>query len=127
MLYYRTVHANDAFDRVVFIHGAGGNSSLFFKQIKQFEKRFNLLLVDLHGHGKSKEKTRSHYLLEEVAHDVIAILKHLNIKKAHFLGVSLGTVIINAIYKVHPDRIISMVLGGAVVDFTFRSNTLPYF
>ena len=39
---------------VTFVHGAGGSSSVWFKQIREFQKHFNVLLLDLRGHGNSK-------------------------------------------------------------------------
>ena len=39
---------------ITFIHGAGGSSAIWFKQIRFFSKYFNLLLIDLRGHGASK-------------------------------------------------------------------------
>ena len=41
---------------VTFVHGAGGSSSIWFKQIRYFQKDFNVLLLDLRGHGKSNPK-----------------------------------------------------------------------
>ena len=41
---------------VTFVHGAGGSSSIWFKQLREFTKYFNVLLVDLRGHGKSQKK-----------------------------------------------------------------------
>ena len=35
---------------------AGGSSSIWFKQIRAFKKMFNVLLLDLRGHGNSKPK-----------------------------------------------------------------------
>ena len=40
---------------VVFIHGLGGNRNAFKKQIDDYKEKYNLLLIDLHGHGLSKE------------------------------------------------------------------------
>jgi pimeloyl-ACP methyl ester carboxylesterase len=37
-----------------FVHGAGGSSSIWFKQIRDFQKQYNVLLLDLRGHGESK-------------------------------------------------------------------------
>ena len=41
---------------VTFIHGAGGSSSIWFQQFRAFKKEFNILLIDLSGHGKSKSR-----------------------------------------------------------------------
>ena len=54
MLYYKTFVSENNNEWITFIHGAGGSSSIWFKQIKNFKSYFNLLLIDLKGHGKSK-------------------------------------------------------------------------
>ncbi|MDX5477069.1 MAG: alpha/beta hydrolase, partial [Cyclobacteriaceae bacterium] len=55
MLYYKTYHHPSSQEWVVFIHGAGGSSSIWYKQIREFKEEFNLLLIDLRGHGRSAE------------------------------------------------------------------------
>ena len=37
------------------MHGAGGSSSIWYKQLRAFKENFNVLLIDLRGHGKSKK------------------------------------------------------------------------
>ncbi|MDG1186289.1 MAG: alpha/beta fold hydrolase, partial [Schleiferiaceae bacterium] len=39
---------------VTFVHGAGGSSTIWYKQLKAFSSNFNVLLIDLRGHGRSK-------------------------------------------------------------------------
>ena len=39
---------------ITFIHGAGGSSSIWFNQVRFFKANFNILLIDLRGHGKSE-------------------------------------------------------------------------
>ena len=39
---------------VTFVHGAGGSSSIWFKQIRVFKNEYNVLVLDLRGHGNSK-------------------------------------------------------------------------
>ena len=55
MLYYTTHLSTPDAEWVTFIHGAGGSSGIWFKQIRAFQKHFNVLLIDLRGHGKSKK------------------------------------------------------------------------
>ncbi|WP_144277153.1 alpha/beta fold hydrolase, partial [Chlorobium sp. KB01] len=96
MLHYKTYELDDPeAPWVVFVHGAGGSSSIWFLQIKEFIRHFNVLLVDLRGHGKSKgmalHKEDRHYDFEDITRDIIEVLDSLNIRKAHFIGISLGT------------------------------------
>lgn len=120
MIYYRKFYHQKSKTWVVFIHGAGGSNGVWFRQLKEFKKHFNVLLVDLRGHGKSKPETSDRdtdYSFDEIAHDVIQIMDHLQIQKAHLVGISLGCIVIRAIDKLAPGRAESIVLGGAIIQF----------
>ncbi|NEX14183.1 MAG: 2-succinyl-6-hydroxy-2,4-cyclohexadiene-1-carboxylate synthase [Prosthecochloris sp.] len=127
MLHYRTYELSETAPWVVLVHGAGGSSSIWFLQIKEFKKHFNVLMVDLRGHGKSKGLPLSHkrpYSFEDITLDIIEVLDHLNIQKAHFIGVSLGTILIRQISELIPDRVCSMVMGGAIIRLNVRARFL---
>lgn len=141
MLYYKTIENKQSEEWVVFVHGAGGSSAVWFKQIKYFRDHFNLMFIDLRGHGKSAElnngKTYGDYSFEAIARDVVDVLDHAKIKEAHFVGVSLGTIIIRQLAEVDKDRVKSMILAGAITHFNLKSrfwvslgrafkNVLPY-
>lgn len=55
MLKYEIID-NQKEDWVVFIHGIGGSTKTWGKQIDAFSKKYNLLLLDLPGHGNNSEK-----------------------------------------------------------------------
>lgn len=125
MLYYREYIYDHAKPWVTFIHGAGGNSSTFFKQIKDFRKHFNVLLIDLRGHGKSKKsRWKKGDSFVQISEEVIEVLDHLKIKETHFIGVSLGTIVIQTLAQKYPERISSMILGGAIIKFNVRTSFL---
>ena len=92
---------------------------------------FNLLLVDLSGHGysssNSSQKSNTKISFESILNDVLEVLDNLNIKKSHFVGISLGTVIINQLVLKEPNRILKMVLGGATLELNFMSRLMMYF
>ena len=118
-------------DWITFVHGAGGSSAIWKKQIPFFSKAFNLLLVDLSGHGysttESNQKLNNKISFESILNDVLEVLDKLNIKKSHFIGISLGTVIINQLVLKEPNRILKMVLGGATLELNFMSRFMMYF
>jgi pimeloyl-ACP methyl ester carboxylesterase len=125
MLYYKTFIHNNATEWVVLVHGAGGSSSIWFKQLKDFALHFNVLLVDLRGHGKSKDIFGNReYSFKEVSKDVIDVMNHLKIESAHFIGVSLGTILIRTIAEIDISKIKSMILGGAITRLNIRSQFL---
>lgn len=128
LLFHKTFEHPTSDEWVVFVHGAGGSSSIWFKQIKAYKQHFNLLFVDLRGHGKSnqllKELIANRYTFKEVTQDIVKVLDHLKISSAHFVGMSLGTIIVRNIAEISAERVKSMVLGGAVTRLNTRSQFL---
>lgn len=127
MLNYTTHIAHADASWVTFIHGAGGSSSIWYKQIRDFSKHFNVLLIDLRGHGKSKKpiyEKLKHYSFDVIGDEVIDVLNHLKIASTHFVGISLGTIVIREITERYPERTISMIMGGAVMKINFRGKIL---
>ena len=109
----------------MFIHGAGGSSAIWHKQVKAYAENFNVLLIDLRGHGKSKEiKTTKNYSFQMIAEDVIEVVEFNKIKEAHFIGVSLGTIIIYQIYALKPSIVKSMIFSGAITRLNIKSRVL---
>ena len=86
-----------------------------------------MLLVDLRGHGKSKkpiyEKLKQ-YSFDVIGDEVIDVLDHLNINKTHFVSISLGTIITRELSERYPNRVSSMIMGGAVMKLNFRGQLL---
>ncbi|WED20761.1 alpha/beta hydrolase [Vibrio sp. JC009] len=128
LLFHKTYIHPTSKEWVVFVHGAGGSSSIWFKQIKAYKQHFNLLLVDLRGHGRSSDFIKgiitNRYTFKEVTMDVLKVLDHLKIHSAHFVGMSLGTIIVRNIAELATGRVRSMVLGGAVTRLNTRSQVL---
>ncbi len=126
MLYFKKYELTPAHPWVVFVHGAGGNSSIWFKQIKDYKQNFNVLLLDLRGHGKSKKMidAQSTYSFRDIAREIVETLDAAQIQKAHFVGISLGTIIIRSIGEIAPEKIQSMILGGAVTRLNIRARFL---
>ena len=127
MLHYSTFKIDDSAEWVTFIHGAGGSSSIWYKQLRDFKKKHNVLLIDLRGHGKSKnkiyEQLRS-YTFDVISDEVIEVLNHLEIRKTHFVGISLGTIVIREIAERFPNRVHSMIMGGAVMKLNIKGQIL---
>jgi pimeloyl-ACP methyl ester carboxylesterase len=71
-----------------------------------------VVALDLPGHGRSdKPKETDAYGLQMVE-DVILLLDHLKIRKAHMVGYSLGGMIVMKLMARYPDRVLSGAVGG---------------
>ncbi|MGY8915470.1 MAG: alpha/beta fold hydrolase, partial [Flavobacteriales bacterium] len=128
MLNYTTyLHATS--DKwVTFVHGAGGSSSIWYKQVREFKDHFNVLLLDLRGHGDSKPHLKDafndKYTFDSITKDIVEVIEHEKIKSSHFVGISLGTILIRNLAEKFPDRVESMIMGGAIMKLNFRSQVL---
>jgi pimeloyl-ACP methyl ester carboxylesterase len=128
LISYNIYQNESSTEWVTFVHGAGGSSSIWFKQIREFQKHFNVLLLDLRGHGQSKPSLKDgfqkKYTFKSIAQDVIEVIDHLKIENSHFVGISLGTIVIRQLAEIHPTRVKSMIMGGAILKMNFRSQIL---
>lgn len=124
-----SVYSHKSSDQwVTFVHGAGGSSSIWFKQLRAFQSHFNVLLLDLRGHGNSNPKLQDslneHYTFDAITDDIIEVLDANKIEKSHFIGISLGTILIRNLAENYPDRVSSMIMGGAIMKMNVRSRFL---
>lgn len=121
-------HHDTSSQWVTFVHGAGGSSSIWFKQLRTFRVHFNILLLDLRGHGNSKPKLQDslneNYTFDAITDDIIEVLDLNNIEKSHFVGISLGTILIRNLAENYPNRVSSMIMGGAIMKMNVRSRFL---
>ncbi|MGD1959020.1 MAG: alpha/beta fold hydrolase [Fulvivirga sp.] len=122
MLHYQVFKHNTHKPWVVFIHGAGGGSAAWQSQWEIFKKEFNVLAMDLRDHGKSKNilPTKKRYTFELIADDILKVLEFEEIRKAHFVTLSFGSVLIQDLSMRQPELVESVILTGGV----FKANIL---
>ena len=114
MLKYEIVD-NNKIDWVVFVHGIAGSTLTWKKQIEDFSKKYNLLLLDLPGHGSNADNIIKKVDINKLNNGIKETLDHIGIKKAHFVGMSLGTIVIASFATTFPEYIKSIVFGGAAI------------
>lgn len=70
-----------------------------------------VLLLDLHGHGRStRPRDPDRYSVDELTDDVVALLDHLIIEQAVIGGMSLGANVALQLALRHPERLLAMIL-----------------
>lgn len=74
---------------VVFTHGLGGDHSMWMMQIPAFKNKYRVVVWDCRGHGRS-EVSETGYSIDGFVEDLYALIRHLGIDKAHFVGLSMG-------------------------------------
>jgi pimeloyl-ACP methyl ester carboxylesterase len=79
---------------LVFIHGLTGSSSAWWEYENKFENQYNILSIDLRGHGKSVKKRKyQDYKIKSFAQDINDLVNHLHIEKFILIGHSFGTLV----------------------------------
>lgn len=131
MLHYTRYPHETSKEWVTFVHGAGGSSSIWYKQIRAYTQHYNVLLLDLRGHGNSKpmlkQAFQQRYTFDVIVSDIVEVLDNENIQKSHFVGISLGTILIRQLAETYPERVQSMIMGGAIIKLNLRSQILMRF
>ncbi len=103
---------------VVLIHGFAVNAQLQWVVpgvFKALSKDHLVVALDVRGHGESGKPTVPEKYGTEMVEDVVRLLDHLKIKKAHVVGYSMGALITGKLMATHPDRVLSATLGGSAI------------
>ncbi len=111
---------------VLLVHGAGGSTRTWKRQVEDIGAHFNLLIIDLPGHGQNAG--RSHifpsYSFQFVANKIWEVVDHLKIKSLHIVGISLGTVICLQMRQLRPSNVLSVIMPGAIVKLNTKMKVL---
>ncbi len=74
---------------LVFANSLGSNLQMWDKVLPSLEKSFRILRYDTRGHGKSSVPPPP-YSIEQLGNDLLRLMDHLSIDRAHLCGLSLG-------------------------------------
>jgi len=106
-------------EAVVLIHGWMSDSSMWGRDRSGNTRLntagasgFQFIALDCRGHGQSDKPHDPKMYGPEMAADVVRLLDHLKIKKAHLVGYSSGAFIAGKVAATHPKRVLSVVYAG---------------
>ena len=109
-------------ETLLFIHGWGVNMLVWRQQVKQFSERYQVLSVDLPGHGKTHWQKVT---LHEIAFDILSILNELAIDKVTIVGSSVGGLVGLKVFEISPNKIQRMIFVGSQPKFA-KSEDYPF-
>jgi len=119
---YYEIHG--AGEPLVLIHGGGSTLQTSFGRILPLlAQQFKVIAVELQAHGHTSDRD-SPESFEQDADDVAALMKHLSINKAHFLGFSNGGNTAMRIAMRHSELVNKLVL---ISSFYKREGMMPGF
>ncbi len=109
---------------LIFIHGSGGDYSLWSLQYAKLHKQFNIVAIDLPGHGRSKgsgESDVGNYCLW-----VRKLLDSLRLKNSILVGHSLGAAITLQFALDYPQEIKGIVPVGGGLKMPVNPSLLEF-
>lgn len=98
-------------DPLLFVAGLGGLGMFWSAQMDAFSRTHRVITFDHRGTGQSTHSP-IHYSIAQMADDVLALLDHLGIARAHFAGHSTGGAIGQHLAIHAPGRIGNLVLSS---------------
>jgi pimeloyl-ACP methyl ester carboxylesterase len=107
----------DPIGTVVLVHGFASNRTENWRRLGWYagleRAGYRTVALDLRGHGESeKPHDPAAYARETMAADVIGLMDHLAVRRAHLVGYSMGAHLALAVALAAPERVDRLVLGG---------------
>ena len=100
---------------LILLHGFGQDSTAWIDPLPFYARCFRTLVMDMRGAGRS-EVPEPGYTTKDIAADVLALMDHLKLRRAHFSGFSLGGAVGLELGIAHSDRLMSLSLHSTYAD-----------
>ena len=118
---YCEVHGTG--EPLLLLHGFSGSSQDWIPALAQWGTKFQLILPDLRGHGRSGILSKP-FRHEDAATDMFALLDHLGIHACKGVGISAGGNVLLHMAVKQPERLTAMVLVSATPYFPLQARTI---
>ena len=105
---------------LLFIHGLGSRGSAWEPQVRYFADRYQVISLDLRGHGDSG-KPPGPYSIRLFAADTVGLLNKLGVGPAHVVGISMGGMTALQLAVDHPEAVRSLVVVNCGAEFVVRN------
>lgn len=114
-IYYYTL-GDPSKEAIVFIHPAYGDHTCFHNQVEVFAENYHVICVDMPGHGNSQVGI-GNIGIDETVGIVSEIIKVEGHAQAHLVGVSLGSLMAQAVAHHYPQQVKSVTVTGGYSIF----------
>ena len=110
-LYYE-VHegSGPAAASVILSPGLGGSAAFWAPQMAALTERFNVVLYDHRGAGRSERTLTNPHSVDAMAADILAVMDAAGLSRAHVVGHAAGGLAGLALALNHPDRLDRLVV-----------------
>lgn len=106
---------------LLFLHGLGSSTLDWEYQIDFFKQYYQVIAVDLRGHGNSDKPTAA-YSVSLFAQDIAQCIQALSITPAHIVGHSLGGMIAFQLAIDYPEAVKTLCIINSGPEVVFTST-----
>lgn len=110
---------------IVFLHSLIWDHTMFERQVERLSREYRTINVDFRGHGNS-ECPDERYTLDLMVEDTLGLLKKLEVKEAHLIGLSMGGMTFMRIAARRPELVGGLVLMDTSADAEDPENKPLY-
>jgi pimeloyl-ACP methyl ester carboxylesterase len=110
---------------VVLLHGFSGNLDGSWVEtgvLPKLATDYRVIALDYRGHGQSDKPHDPKSYGIQLSQDVVRLLDHLHIARAHIVGHSMGAGITAQLLTTNPDRFLTATLSGAAGRQTWTTQ-----
>ncbi len=113
---------------VIMHHGQGKNGLLLYGWVRPLVLDYRVIRVDARGFGLSSVPDPGYeWSLEGFTRDVMNLMDHLGIEKAHFIGETIGGTIGLHFAHAHPERLLSVTTCTSPFNFIGSQLYVDYY
>jgi pimeloyl-ACP methyl ester carboxylesterase len=123
------IEANDAGaamqGTIIFLHAMAGSATAWAPQMAEFSSHYRCIAWDMLGFGESEDAGREVKMSDVVACLEAFVTQELGLKSAHFVGLSVGGMLLQHFAAAHPNLTDSIVILDSSPKFAFGSDASP--
>jgi pimeloyl-ACP methyl ester carboxylesterase len=101
---------------LILVHGFAADGNMNWRLpgfIRSFRRRYRVITMDCRGHGFSDKPQKRADYGQQMMEDIVRLMDHLHIEKAHVAGYSMGGFLTMTLCGAHPDRLATATIAGA--------------
>jgi pimeloyl-ACP methyl ester carboxylesterase len=109
---------------IVLVHGQGGSIQSWVNTgvFENLARDHHVIALDCRGHGMSGKPHDPNQYGREMALDIVRLLDHLGIQRAHIVGYSMGAQLTALLLTLQPDRFLTATIGGGTGRFQWTKR-----